>query len=704
LVFDSATGILSGTPTTLLSSTTVTITATNIFGTTATTTIVVTIIPDVFTWPTYTPTYFQNKAITPFEFNVSTLSGRPILSYSSTNLPTGLVINPDGVLSGTTTVDSSGSFTIIASTGYTILTQVYTYTLIADQLLIVQDNGIDTVSSIFGPNSQYENLIVAGGNGGGGIAYSYNGITWTPAISSPITTVQGIAWNGSYYVAVGQGTNTIATSPDAINWTSRSSDLTFSGNGIAWNGSYWVAVGQGINTIATSPDGINWTSRTSDLTIVGLGIAWNGSYWVAVGAGTNTIATSTDGINWTSRSSDLTIAGLGIAWNGSYWVAVGFGLTRIVTSPDGINWTSRSSPFTNFTNKVAWNGSFWIVLEERGPIKMASSPDGIIWTEVTSQPISNPLDITWNGSLWVVVGYGGYVESTKIATSPDGINWTSRTFPITFGFSVANGSRIPPSQGVQYSAIQYSSDSFVDAVFSIGALSPVSSATISVTSGGLLSGNFTTATLNTTYSATLTATYQTFTTTTPIYIVFTSFSDSGTGTVRIPTELSTLSFSQPTQTTFTLFEYVPYSIPIQAVGSGSFIYYYSSTIPHGFQLVKNSSGTTATLSGISPTIVNQGIIIYAKTAAGYPVSISVTLRTITPFFVNPQSGAGAYTALLRNDVEGNAAQNARDNRTFPEVNPLAGPLMAPRAPDVTTPNDCILRLCKKPCPTCHTMM
>jgi hypothetical protein len=120
--------------------------------------------------------------------------------------------------------------------------------------------------------------------------------------------------------------------------------------------------------------------------------------------------------------------------------------------------------------------------------------------------------------------------------------------------------------------------------------------------------------------------------------------------------------------------------------------------------LKDSSGLTATLSGISPTIANQGIVVYAKTAAGYPVSTSITLRTITPFFINPQSGASAYTAILRNDVEANAAQNARDNRTFPEVNPLAGPLMAPRAPDVVTPDNCILNLCKKPCPTCHTMM
>jgi len=257
---------------------------------------------------------------------------------------------------------------------------------------------------------------------------------------------------------------------------------------------------------------------------------------------------------------------------------------------------------------------------------------------------------------------------------------------------------------VQYRAVLYSSDSFVNATFSIGSLSPATSATISVTSGGLVSGDFTNASLNTTYSATLTAVYLSITTTTPVYIDFSSFSGSGTGSIHIPTELSTLSFSQPTQTDFTLFEYVSYSIPIQAVGSASFIYYYSSAIPNGFEFLKNSSGTTATLSGISATIVNQGIIIYAKTESGYPVSISISLRTITPFFVSPQIGAGAYTALLKNDVLGNAAQNARDNRTFPEVNPLAGPLMAPRAPDVVTPDNCLLNLCKKPCPTCRTMM
>ena len=406
LTLNLTSGALTGIPTASLASTTVTITATDALGTIGTTTIQLSILADTFAWSTYTPTYFQNRAITPFQFlATSTLSERLIQSYSSTTLPTGLMISAGGLLTGTPTTSSSGSFTITATTGYSETNQVYSYSMIADQLMIVQTNGTDAISSVF--------------------------------------------------------------------------------------------------------------------------------------------------------------------------------------------------------------------------------------------------------------------------------------------------------SGIEYRAIQYSTDVFVSATFSIGELSPATPATIAVTSGGLVSGDFTDATLNTTYSATLTAVYETVTATTVINILFTS---SGVGSINIPTNLSTLTFSQPTQTTFTLFEYVPYSIQIQAVGSGSFIYYFTSAIPLGFQFLKDSSGLTATLSGISPTITNQGILVYAKTAVGYPVSISLTLRTITPFFINPQMGAGAYTAILRNDVEANAAQNARDNRTFPQVDPLAGPLMAPRAPDVVTPNDCLLNLCKKPCPTCHTMM
>jgi hypothetical protein len=404
---NSTTGTLTGIPTISLPTTTVTITATDALGTTGTTSIQLTILADVFEWPNYTANYFQNRAITPFQFvMVSTLSERSIQSFSSADLPTGLSINAGGLLTGTPTEfpeGGIGSFIITATTGYSTLSQSYSYSMIADQLLIIQTNGTDTISRIF--------------------------------------------------------------------------------------------------------------------------------------------------------------------------------------------------------------------------------------------------------------------------------------------------------SGIAYQVIEYSTDSFVNAIFSIGDPSS-EEVSISVTSDGLVSGNFTNATIGTTYSAVLSATYGSLSTNTTLNIIFSNLG----GIIYIPTELSELTFIQPTQSSFTLFQYVPYSILVQASGSIEFIYYYTSSIPVGFQIVKDSQGISATLSGISSTLSDQRIVIYAKTASGYPISTTISFQTLTPFFVSPLVGAGAYTALLRNDVLGNAAQNARDIRVFPEVNPLAGPLMAPRAPDVMTPPDCLLNLCKKPCPTCHTMM
>jgi hypothetical protein len=405
LALNASTGSLTGLPTVALSQTTVTISATDALGTIGTTTILLTIAPDIFVFPTYAPTYFQNRPITSFQFvMVSTASGRPIQSYLSTDLPAGLVLNPSGLLSGTPTVGTSGNFTVTATTGYSSYSQLYSFTIIPDNLLILQVNGSDSISRVF--------------------------------------------------------------------------------------------------------------------------------------------------------------------------------------------------------------------------------------------------------------------------------------------------------SGIVYQVDQYSTDTIVPAVFSIGTLSPASASTIAVTSAGVLSGDFTDATSGVTYQAILTATYRTLTATAPVNILF----SGSTGTISIPTELSELTFVEPTQSSFLFFQYVPYTIPLRATGSGSFIYYYTSRLPLGFQVIPDSLGVAATLTGNSTTLTAQGLIVYAKTAAGYATSRSITLTTVIPYFVNPQLGASAYTAQLRNSVEANAAQNARDNTVFPEVNPLPGPFMGPRAPDVVTELNCLQKLCKKPCPNCHTMM
>jgi hypothetical protein len=190
-----------------------------------------------------------------------------------------------------------------------------------------------------------------------------------------------------------------------------------------------------------------------------------------------------------------------------------------------------------------------------------------------------------------------------------------------------------------------------------------------------------------------------------------SFPDRITAVLILRTSPGFLSFRLPTISSYRLFQYCPI-IPItfaivEEEAGYDYTYYYSvsSNLPLGLTFTTEPTGTTAILSGIPVTYSDNPVSVTVYAANGPNViSNVVNFRILTPSFVNPQVGAGAYTALLRADVEGNAAQNARDQRVFPTSDPLAGPLLAPRAPDVITQSNCFLGLCKKPCPSCRTMM
>jgi hypothetical protein len=105
------------------------------------------------------------------------------------------------------------------------------------------------------------------------------------------------------YIEYG-GTNTLAYSPDGITWTpSVSGNSIFRWNvaDIATNGTMWVAVGGNysgtLNTIAYSYDGIRWlpsSNGSSIFSVGGVAVAWGSSKWVAGGSGTNQLAYSTE--------------------------------------------------------------------------------------------------------------------------------------------------------------------------------------------------------------------------------------------------------------------------------------------------------------------------------------------------------------------------------------------------------------------------
>lgn len=207
---------------------------------------------------------------------------------------------------------------------------------------------------------------VAVGNGNGlgarSIAYSSNGVNWTPAAngfsnnSSDPCVGYGIGYSGSgTFVAVGYGdsNNNMLRSVDGINWVKRGYPGGYffdhdGGFGVAYSPtlSRWVAVGNVMNpldsnrTILYSPDATGLGSWTIAATggfpgAVGNGVIWNGSQFVAVGAGSedgSLFQTSTDGISWSATSAAPfeyfgSYIANGIAYSNSQYVAVGDGET-----------------------------------------------------------------------------------------------------------------------------------------------------------------------------------------------------------------------------------------------------------------------------------------------------------------------------------------------------------------------------------------
>lgn len=277
---------------------------------------------------------------------------------------------------------------------------------------------------------------------------------------------------------------------------------------------------------------------------------------------------------------------------------------------------------------------------------------------------------------------------TLLTVSPTPVPFTSTSF------SLAN----------VFTAFSYSGFTASNAIQS-GSVSPVTSPPATFTLvNNILSG--TVPVYQSSFTFTVNGIYGSVTSSVTAVLALTNSPLSGSLTLSITP--GSLVFTQPTQSVYTLYQYCPMpSIPFRVTGGSGYIYYYSisSNLPIGMNFTTETTGTSSTLTGIPANFTANPASVTVYAANGDNVTFtSVGFRILAPFFINPQVGAGAFTAMLRSDVEGNAAQNARDNRVFPQVDPLAGPLMAPRAPDVTTMSNCFLGLCKKPCPTCRTMM
>jgi hypothetical protein len=350
------------------------------------------------------------------------------------------------------------------------------------------------------------------------MAYSSDGMNWTglgtSVFGNPATPLSifptggyGVAWNGSMWVAVGSGgglaspyNETIAYSKDGIKWAYATPSAFYTvagggqGNGVAWNGSMWVAVGGGGTTIAYSSGGINWTSVTSPSAVFGSSgnsVAWNGSIWVAVGegfGGPGEILHSTDGITWISAASIgaiLTTNVNDVAWNGSMWIAVGYGASTSDTmaySYDGDTWVVVTLSLFSQGHGIAWNGSMWVAVGYGTGLTplantIAYSYDGFNWVGIAGGLgfVTNGNKVAWNGSMWLASGFDSGAFLGQTAYSTNGINWT-----------VVNSTIIYEYYGVAYNSLRPNTITFpTNRIVAVGDVSGGGTNTIAYSSDGI---------------------------------------------------------------------------------------------------------------------------------------------------------------------------------------------------------------------------
>jgi hypothetical protein len=344
------------------------------------------------------------------------------------------------VAAATTVIPPGGQFALplfanvpIQLTGSTLNGTLAGSVMVTGAPGTVQNVDIVLNGTITGPSQA---LVVAVGGDQLGTLAVFDGTAWF-SLASPFGAGNGRgqaigAGNGRWVVGGSGPGAVLASSTDRLNWTAAPSSAAIftSVSGVAWNLSGWVAVGDGPNgfTAAHSSDGLTWTAVPLP---PGLGVARavapHPTYWLAGGTSGSFLA-STDGTTWTASASPFGSGELrALKWNGNRWVAVGDGPggPLIATSTDGSTWSTQPSP-VNGVRAVGWNGYLWVIA---GDGAVATSLDAVTWTPHVV-PAARVFGLAWLGTEWMAAAEasgGGALVLTS--SSPSAITWTAAPLP-----------------------------------------------------------------------------------------------------------------------------------------------------------------------------------------------------------------------------------------------------------------------------------
>lgn len=185
----SSNGVLTGVPTSSFPTRSIVVTATDTFASN-TYNFSANIVPDQYTFSELSDVSFiQNRETQPFQISATTLSERRVVNISSSNLPTGLILDRNGRVTGIPTTNGTGSFTITGTTGFTTGSSNISYTIQPDSVLLLPPtNFISLTAGESIPTLDIEGISYSGRRVGN---YRITGQTYGPTIQSETGILSG---------------------------------------------------------------------------------------------------------------------------------------------------------------------------------------------------------------------------------------------------------------------------------------------------------------------------------------------------------------------------------------------------------------------------------------------------------------------------------------------------------------------------------
>ena len=742
---DASAGVydLSGMPTTPAGSSIATLTASvALTGATATKTFAYSVSEEAFTFNDLSLAFSENVLTAPKVVSATTLSDQPVIRYASPTIPAELQIANTGRITGTMISSANGSFDVTAFTAYSSGSKTYSYTVTPDSVLLqpasyrtVTAPGCNVSIPINGYSASattVSNYQISSGSYGLGIGSTSGLLSGT--LSTSLPTITTFTLSGSAGDVTGTLVGTMITNNLPVNraqmigldasalsiYSSDDNGVTFAKVGstlsttsaltIGTNGSNIYLIPTSSNVVLKSTDGAVYTQKpftgNSPVMTAIANKTGTSTWWIAgsIQTGTNTRAvyiykSTDDGETWGTGTlvSPLTDRGGNIEpYTTSYQAYINGGVAlaykdgvlliggdRILRSTDeGASWSSVLGGFAqevayfSLEHETVWLATGSDLYRSRTSVPYTGATTtikysvdaGLTWTN-TSAFNMFAYEIRYGLGQWMATGldWVGPSEAVvaRVRYSFDGVTWTilsavpsvayasaftkAPPLPITLGFDETDWVlfRTPDDGAITRYVHPFSTP------LTIGWASAAVSSSEPVVTG---TSRFTS------------------------YVAQTIDPGADVTTITFPLPNTGPLFTSPAQTTYIIWQYMPIpSITFFAPGATA---YFISALPVGLSW----DAPTRTISGACVTLGTQSFTVYAQNSG--LTALTITLIVEVPRIVKQQTGAGAYTSLVRQYTTVNAAQKARDTRAFPTQVSGIGEFASPYPPAVITPSNC----------------